>query len=101
VVNTVAAERGASSAQVAIAWVRAQQERAVIVPIVGSRRREQIENSLAATDLELTADELTQLDAASTIGLGFPHDFPGRSMAYGNTYALTDGHRAQVWSDLT
>jgi aryl-alcohol dehydrogenase-like predicted oxidoreductase len=34
-VNAVAAERGASPAQVAIAWLRAQQERAVIVPIVG------------------------------------------------------------------
>ena len=34
VVNAVAAERGASSAQVAIAWVRAQQARAVIVPIL-------------------------------------------------------------------
>jgi len=34
-VNAVAAERGASSAQVAIAWLRAQQERGVIVPDPG------------------------------------------------------------------
>jgi aryl-alcohol dehydrogenase-like predicted oxidoreductase len=96
--NAVAAERGASSAQTAIAWLRAQQHRAVIVPIVGARRVQQIEDSLGAVDFELTADELARLDAASGIELGFPHDFPGRSFAYGDTYALTDGHRPQVWA---
>jgi aryl-alcohol dehydrogenase-like predicted oxidoreductase len=99
-VNAVAADRGVSAAQVAIAWVRAQQERAVIVPIVGSRRREQIEDSLGAVDVELTADELARLDAAGAIELGFPHDFPGRAMAYGDTYALTDRHRSRLWPDL-
>jgi aryl-alcohol dehydrogenase-like predicted oxidoreductase len=97
-VNAVAAERGASSAQTAIAWLRAQQDRAVIVPIVGARRREQIEDSLGAVDLELTADELERLDAVSRIELGFPHDFEGRAMAYGDTYARTDGHRPRVWA---
>jgi aryl-alcohol dehydrogenase-like predicted oxidoreductase len=96
--NAVAAERGASPAQTAIAWLRAQQDRAVIVPIVGSRRREQIEDSLGAVDIELTPSELGQLDAVSRIELGFPHDFPGRAMAYGDTYALTDGHRPHVWA---
>jgi aryl-alcohol dehydrogenase-like predicted oxidoreductase len=43
-VNTVAAEHGASSAQVALAWVRAQRARGAIVPILGVRRREQIED---------------------------------------------------------
>jgi aryl-alcohol dehydrogenase-like predicted oxidoreductase len=97
VLNAVAAERGASSAQTAIAWLRAQQHRGVIVPIVGSRRREQIEDSLGALDVELTAEELERLDAASRIELGFPHDFVGRAVPYGDTYGLTDGHRPQVW----
>ena len=97
VLNAVAAERGASSAQTAIAWLRAQQQRAVIVPIVGARRREQIEDSLGAVELELTAEELERLDAISRIELGFPHDFEGRAVPYGDTYALTDGHRPQVW----
>jgi aryl-alcohol dehydrogenase-like predicted oxidoreductase len=95
--NAVAAERGASPAQTAIAWLRAQQQRAVIVPIVGARRREQIEDSLGAVDVELTTEELERLDAAGRIDLGFPHDFPGRLMAYGDTYALTDAHRPVVW----
>jgi aryl-alcohol dehydrogenase-like predicted oxidoreductase len=96
--NAVAAERGASPAQTAIAWLRAQQHHAVIVPIVGSRRREQIEDSLGAVDVELTPEELDRLDAVSRIELGFPHDFPGRSAAYGDTYARTDGHRPRVWT---
>jgi aryl-alcohol dehydrogenase-like predicted oxidoreductase len=99
-VNAVAAERGASPAQVAIAWLRAQRRRAVIVPIVGARRREQIEDSLRAVDVELTQEELDRLDSVGAIELGFPHDFPGRAMAYGDTYARTDGHRTQAWTGL-
>jgi aryl-alcohol dehydrogenase-like predicted oxidoreductase len=98
--NAVAAERGATPAQTAIAWVRAQRERGVIVPIVGARRREQIEDSLGAVEVELTPSELARLDAASAIELGFPHDFPGRAAPYGDTYADTDGHRPQVWTSL-
>src|SRR5918998_1400483 len=65
--NAVAAERGASPAQVAIAWVLAQQERAAIVPIVGARRREQIEDSLGAGDVELSVEELQRPDALCRI----------------------------------
>jgi aryl-alcohol dehydrogenase-like predicted oxidoreductase len=93
-VNAVAAERGASSAQVAIAWVRAQQARAVIVPMLGARRREQLEDNLGALGLELTAAELERLEEASRIELGFPHDFGADRLAYGTTRPLIDSHRA-------
>jgi aryl-alcohol dehydrogenase-like predicted oxidoreductase len=96
-VNAVAEARGASSAQVAIAWVLAQQARATVVPIVGSRRAEQIRDSLAAASLRLEDAELARLDAPSAIEGGFPHDFPGRSMAYGGTLDVTDGARA--WTE--
>jgi aryl-alcohol dehydrogenase-like predicted oxidoreductase len=92
-VNTIASERGASSAQVAIAWLRAQHERSVIVPILGARRTEQLEDSLGALELELTTDEMATLDAASRIELGFPHDFGGARLAYGDTGPLIDNHR--------
>jgi len=92
-VNAIAAEHGATSAQVAIAWVRAQQERSVVVPILGARRLEQIEDNLAALDLELTADELRRLGEASQIDLGFPHDFAGARLAYGDSAGLIDNHR--------
>jgi aryl-alcohol dehydrogenase-like predicted oxidoreductase len=92
-VNAVAAERGASSAQVAIAWVRAQQARSVIVPILGVRRREQLEDNQGALDLELTAEELARLEEVSRVELGFPHDFGAQRLAYGDTRPLIDNHR--------
>jgi aryl-alcohol dehydrogenase-like predicted oxidoreductase len=92
-VNEVAAERGASSARVAIAWLRAQHAHATIVPILGVRRREQLDDNLGALELDLTADELARLEDASQIELGFPHDFGGSRLAYGDKRALIDDHR--------
>jgi aryl-alcohol dehydrogenase-like predicted oxidoreductase len=92
-VNTVAAQRGASSAQVAIAWVRAQRARGAIVPILGVRRRGQLDDNLGALELELTAEELARLEEVSRIELGFPHDFGADRLAYGDTRPLIDNHR--------
>jgi aryl-alcohol dehydrogenase-like predicted oxidoreductase len=98
--NQVAGERGVTPAQVAIAWVRAQQRRGVIIPIVGARRREQLEDSVGAVDVELTDAELARLDAVSRIELGFPHDFVGNAAAYGDTFHLVDHHRRHVYTEL-
>jgi aryl-alcohol dehydrogenase-like predicted oxidoreductase len=92
-VNAVAAEHGASSAQVALAWVRAQRARGAIVPILGVRRREQIEDNLRALELELTDEELARLDEVSRIELGFPHDFGAGRLVCGDTRSLIDDHR--------
>jgi aryl-alcohol dehydrogenase-like predicted oxidoreductase len=92
-VAKIAAEHGASSAQVAIAWVRAQQGTATVIPIVGARTVPQIEDNLGVLDLELSPDDLAQLDAASAIELGFPHDFGGSGRVYGGTEDLIDSHR--------
>jgi aryl-alcohol dehydrogenase-like predicted oxidoreductase len=99
-VNELAAARGASPAQVAIAWVRAQQHRAVIIPIAGARTREQIEDSLGGVDLELSREDHARLEQLSGIELGFPHDFEGRAMAHGTTFELVDDHRRHVWTEL-
>jgi aryl-alcohol dehydrogenase-like predicted oxidoreductase len=77
--NAVAAERGATASQVAIAWVRTQQERCVIVPILGARTRSQIEDGLGGLHVELTEHELEHLNAVSCIAFGFPHDFGGNA----------------------
>jgi aryl-alcohol dehydrogenase-like predicted oxidoreductase len=98
--SAIADDRGISTPQVAIAWVLAQRHRASIVPILGARTREQLGDNLAALRVELTPAELTQLDRVSKIPLGFPHDFPGRRMAYGDTYSLVDSHRPTIWADL-
>lgn len=58
----VAAFRGVSPQQVALAWELAQAP--VVVPIPGAKRPASISDSAAAADLELTADELAALDAS-------------------------------------
>jgi aryl-alcohol dehydrogenase-like predicted oxidoreductase len=95
-VNTVAAERGAGAAQVAIAWVLAQRHRGTVIPILGARRVSQLEDNLGALELELTAEDLTRLDRASAIALGFPHDFEGLRVSYGDTFDQIDDDRGAV-----
>lgn len=60
-IETLAATRGATSGQIALAWLLAQ--RPWIVPIPGTRRAERIRENVAAASIELDADELADLDA--------------------------------------
>ena len=77
---------------------RAAPGRDVLRQVVGVRRGGQDAGD-GRVDVALSRQELARLDAAGAIELGFPDDFPGRAMAYGNTYARIDGHRPQVWTD--
>ncbi|MBN1530212.1 MAG: aldo/keto reductase [Thermoleophilaceae bacterium] len=58
----LADERGATTAQLAIAWVLARGDD--IMPLIGSRTRGQLEESLAALDVELSDDEVARIEAA-------------------------------------
>jgi aryl-alcohol dehydrogenase-like predicted oxidoreductase len=60
-VAAIAEARGIPRAQVALAWV-AQQE-AVTAPIVGATKPNHLEDAVAAVELELSDDELTQLES--------------------------------------
>ncbi len=60
-VAAVAADAGATPAQVALAWVLAQGEG--IAPIPGTKRVSRLEENLAADDLVLSADQLARLNA--------------------------------------
>ncbi|MEV4499142.1 aldo/keto reductase [Micromonospora arborensis] len=62
----VAQRLGATTSQVAIAWVAAQGEQ--IVPLVGARRRERLTESLAAVDLVLDRDALDEIERAVPAG---------------------------------
>jgi aryl-alcohol dehydrogenase-like predicted oxidoreductase len=59
----VAAAKGATAAQVALAWVLAQ--RPWIVPIPGTTKLHRLEENLAAAELELTAEDLRGIDEAA------------------------------------
>ncbi|MFT3797355.1 aldo/keto reductase [Microbacterium sp.] len=67
-VRAVAASRGATPGQVALAWLLAQHP--FIVPIPGTRRRERVDENAAATQVALSADEVAALNAlAETVGV--------------------------------
>jgi aryl-alcohol dehydrogenase-like predicted oxidoreductase len=58
----LAAARGASVAQVAIAWVLSRGED--IMPLIGAKRRDQLQEALGALELSLSPDELERIEQA-------------------------------------
>jgi aryl-alcohol dehydrogenase-like predicted oxidoreductase len=63
-VGTVADARGVSRAQIALAWLRTNP--VVVAPLVGASRTAHIDDALASLDIELTADEVAQLERPYT-----------------------------------
>ena len=64
----IADRKGATPAQVAIAWLLAQHP--WIVPIPGTTKPHRLEENLAAADVELTADDLREITDAQIEGQG-------------------------------
>jgi len=64
-VQEIAAQKDATPAQIALAWLLAQKS--WIVPIPGTRRLQRVEENLASTEIELTADDLRRLNASASI----------------------------------
>ena len=59
----IADRKGATAGQIALAWLLAQ--RPWIVPIPGTRRLDRLEENLGAAAVELSDDDLSEIDAAS------------------------------------
>ena len=95
-VIAVAEEIGATPAQVAIAWVRAQPWH--LIPIVGARTEPQLRENLGAIDVVLAPEHVERLDAVSGFRLGFPREFLEsdhvRGLIFGETFDLIDDPRA-------
>jgi aryl-alcohol dehydrogenase-like predicted oxidoreductase len=62
--NEVATGRGATPAQIALAWLLAQKPN--LAPIPGTRRLQRLDENLAAAELELTGEELDVITAAAS-----------------------------------
>jgi aryl-alcohol dehydrogenase-like predicted oxidoreductase len=60
--HEIGAQKGATPAQIALAWLLAQQP--WIVPIPGSRKLERLEENLGAVNVQLTTDDLAQIESA-------------------------------------
>ncbi|WP_330252113.1 aldo/keto reductase [Nocardia sp. NBC_00565] len=59
----LAAEKGITAGQLALAWVQSRGDD--VVPIPGTKRRTYLEENVAATEITLTADDLARIDAAA------------------------------------
>lgn len=71
-VQEVAGELGATPAQVALAWVR---RRTGVLPMLGARTVDQLQDNLGCLDLTLPDEAATRLEAATNFTVGFPADF--------------------------
>jgi len=76
--NNVSQQVGYSPAQVALAWLHYRD--IPIIPIVGARSVKQLQDNLASLELKLTPEQVTTLNEASAIEMGFPHDFFEKEM---------------------
>ncbi|MFE3138627.1 aldo/keto reductase [Streptomyces scopuliridis] len=75
----VAEAKGCTVAQLAIAWVAAQGED--IVPLVGARTRERLAEALPAMELNLTADDLAEIEKAVPPGAARGDRYPSAFMS--------------------
>jgi aryl-alcohol dehydrogenase-like predicted oxidoreductase len=66
-VRQIAAAKGATPGQIALAWLLAQGQD--IVPIPGTKRRAYLEENVGATGITLSPAELTQIDEAAPKGV--------------------------------
>src|SRR3712207_1645938 len=78
-VREMAAEKGATAGQLALAWVMAQGDD--VVPIPGTKRRSYLEENVAAATVELTADDLARLEAIAPPGVAAGSRYPDSSYA--------------------
>src|SRR4051794_34729169 len=76
-VEEIATEKGCTPGQLALAWVLAQGDD--IVPIPGTKRREYLEENLAAVDVELSDDDIARIDAELPAVAGDRYDPAGMS----------------------
>jgi aryl-alcohol dehydrogenase-like predicted oxidoreductase len=82
-VRELAAEKGATAGQLALAWVLAQGDD--VVPIPGTKRPAYLEENAGAADIELTADDLARLAAIAPPGAAEGSRYANAAYAYGDS----------------
>ncbi len=76
-VEELAAEKGITAAQLALAWVLAQGDD--VVPIPGTKRRSYLEQNVAASEVELSPDDLARIESELPEAVGNRYDAAGMS----------------------
>jgi aryl-alcohol dehydrogenase-like predicted oxidoreductase len=75
-VTRIADRKGATPAQVALAWILAQKP--WMSPIPGTTKLQRLEENIAAADVELTADDLEEIEDAQIIAAGARYSEAGQ-----------------------
>jgi aryl-alcohol dehydrogenase-like predicted oxidoreductase len=79
-IEKIAAEKGCTPAQLALAWVLAQGDD--IVPIPGTKRRTYLDQNLGALDVKLSAGDLKRIDElaprGAAVGARYPEEYMNR-----------------------
>jgi aryl-alcohol dehydrogenase-like predicted oxidoreductase len=78
-IREIAASKGCTPAQLALAWMMAQGED--IVPIPGTKRRKYLEENAGAMDVTLTEDDLRRIDEVAPRGAAAGTRYPEAMMA--------------------
>lgn len=78
-VKAIAAEKGVTTGQLALAWLLAQGD--YIVPIPGTKRRSYLEENVGATNVTLTAEDLNRINAVAPQGIAAGDRYPAQSMS--------------------
>jgi aryl-alcohol dehydrogenase-like predicted oxidoreductase len=81
-VEAIAASKGCTPSQLAIAWVLAKDDNVLTIP--GTTKLERLEENAAAAEIRLTASELAAIDAASPAGAAAGERYPKRGMGLVN-----------------
>jgi aryl-alcohol dehydrogenase-like predicted oxidoreductase len=77
-IEALAAAKGCTPAQLALAWVMAQGQD--IVPIPGTKRRKTLEENCAAADVKLAPQELAEIEAIAPKGVAAGDRYPAASI---------------------
>ncbi|HEX5114406.1 MAG TPA: aldo/keto reductase [Pseudonocardiaceae bacterium] len=99
VVTSIADELGTTAAAVSLAWLLARE--GTVVPIIGARRRDHLENNLAGLDVTLTEAHIKRLDEVSAPTLDYPAPMHGALRAMLQFAGTTvDGEQSTVYPPL-
>lgn len=78
-VKAIAVEKGVTPSQLALAWLLAQGND--IVPIPGTKRRQYLEENVAATDITLTPEDLQRIEAVAPRGIAAGDRYPTQHLS--------------------
>jgi aryl-alcohol dehydrogenase-like predicted oxidoreductase len=86
IVAGISEEMQVPASALAVQWTR--QKNQTIIPIVGTRKVEQLLETLECTKFEIPDEFLSRLNEATSIEMGFPHDF------------LENSAKGAIWGDM-